>query len=85
MLLSQLTLLAAAVLSLGEVDFLHPAFHDEKTIFPVGYRAVRVTASQASDMDVVPHLCEILAAEDGSGPVFRYVCPHPALKSSSPP
>lgn len=64
---------AAAVLGFGEVDFLHPAFHDEKTIYPVGYCAIRVTASQASNMETVSHLCEVMAAEDGSGPIFRSV------------
>ena len=32
---------AVAVLSLGEVEWLHPAFHNEKFIFPPGYRAER--------------------------------------------
>ena len=31
----------AAVLRLGEVEWLHPAFHNEKFIFPPGYKAER--------------------------------------------
>ena len=60
-----------AVVALGQVDFLHPAFHDEKFIYPVGYSAIRITSSAASGNRPLPHLCEILAAEDGSGPFFR--------------
>ena len=32
-----------AVLSLGQVEWLHPAFHNEKSVYPVGYRATRTT------------------------------------------
>lgn len=38
-------LAAPAVLSLGEVEWLHPAFHNEKNIFPVGYRATRIASA----------------------------------------
>jgi hypothetical protein len=32
------------VLELGEVEWLHPAFHNEKYIFPVGYKAQRIAS-----------------------------------------
>ena len=35
---------SAAVLGLGDVEWLHPAFHHEKCIYPVGYRALRSTS-----------------------------------------
>jgi F/Y-rich N-terminus len=61
----------AAVLSLGKVEFVHPGFHSEKHIWPVGYAAQRVAATPASAMQSAPHLCEILENPDGSGPLFR--------------
>ncbi|GAB4814051.1 hypothetical protein N2152v2_001097 [Parachlorella kessleri] len=59
------------VISLGHVKWLHPAFHDEKHIWPVGYRAERLTATPASQGKEVPHSCEVLEMPDGSGPLFR--------------
>ena len=60
------------ILSLGVVEWLHPSFHDEKSIWPVGYAAERKAATPASGGTVpIRHLCEILKAEDGSGPIFR--------------
>lgn len=61
------------VLSLGHIEWLHPGFHNEKAIWPVGYRAIRIAATPAAGGDElqVPHICEILAAPDGSGPIFR--------------
>ena len=61
-----------AVLSLGRVEWVHPAFHSAKHIFPVGYRALRLAASPASGGKEAPHTCEILASPDGMGPVFRW-------------
>lgn len=59
------------VLSLGRVEWIHPGYHNEKTIFPVGYRAEKVTVSPAGGPAPVPHLCEVLEGSDGAGPVFR--------------
>ena len=61
------------VLSLGRVEWLHPAFHDEKHIWPVGYTAERLAVTPASGGREVPHLMEVLEASDGSGPLFRWV------------
>lgn len=60
------------VLSLGRIEWLHPAFHDEKCIWPVGFRAEKVATTPAGGEKPVRHLCEVLAAPDGSGPIFRY-------------
>lgn len=61
------------VLSLGHIEWLHPGFHNEKAIWPVGYRAIRTAATPAAGEAEaqIPHLCEIIAAPDGSGPIFR--------------
>ena len=40
--------LPPAVLALGEVEWLHPAFHHEKAIYPVGYRARRTARELGS-------------------------------------
>eukprot|EP00887_Chlorella_sp_A99_P002328 scaffold10.g2328.t1 len=61
------------VLDLGRVEWLHPAFHDEKHIWPVGYRAERLAATPASGGEEGPHVLEVAAAPDGSGPLFRRV------------
>lgn len=61
-----------AVLALGRIEHIHPAFHDEKHLWPVGFVAERVAATPASDRKPVPHRCEVLAAPDGSGPLFRW-------------
>lgn len=61
----------SAVLALGRIEWLHPGFHDEKRLWPVGYAAERVAATPASGNRPAPHRCEIAAASNGSGPVFR--------------
>ena len=64
-------LAGGAVLSLGRIEWIHPRFHAEQYLWPVGYQAVRAIASPASQNKPAPHLCEVIAAADGSGPVFR--------------
>ncbi|GIL92473.1 hypothetical protein Vretifemale_19939 [Volvox reticuliferus] len=59
------------VLQLGEVVWLSRWFHDEKYIYPVGYTALRLMASGASDGQEVQHLMEVVASDDGVRPVFR--------------
>ncbi|KAI3431442.1 hypothetical protein D9Q98_004494 [Chlorella vulgaris] len=63
---SQLTLL-----ELGEVEWLHPGFHNAKFIFPPGFKAQRYAKTPASGREMVPHLLEVLRAPDHSGPLFR--------------
>jgi hypothetical protein len=64
---------ALTVLSLGRVEWLHPAFHNEKVIWPVGYRALRTAVTPLGGATPVEHLCEIIVAPDGSGPLFKWV------------
>jgi len=61
------------------VNFLHPAFHNAKHIWPLGYQATCLAATPASDDAEVEHVCQIVAAADGSGPRFRYPPPLPTL------
>lgn len=60
-----------AVLALGRIEFLHPGFHTDRRLWPVGYAAQRLAATPASGGREAAHLCEVLAAPDGSGPLFR--------------
>lgn len=63
------------ILSLGRIEWLHPAYHNEKYIWPVGYKVAKTAVTPygcGSSSKPVVHLCEIVAAPDGSGPLFRY-------------
>lgn len=60
--------------SLGRVEFLHPGFHSDRHIWPVGYAARRLARTPASGMAEVWHGVEVVEAPDGSGPLFRWVC-----------
>jgi hypothetical protein len=60
--------------SLGRVEILHPAFHNDKFIFPVGFAVRRRARTPCSGGREVWHTAEVLEAPDGSGPVFRCVC-----------
>ncbi|KAL0042492.1 hypothetical protein WJX79_001550 [Trebouxia sp. C0005] len=59
------------VLSLGRIEYLHPAFHDVKNFWPVGYCVDRLAATPASGKKETLHRCQIREAPDGSGPLFR--------------
>ncbi|KAK9809797.1 hypothetical protein WJX73_007597 [Symbiochloris irregularis] len=59
------------VSSLGRIEWLHPGFHAERYLWPVGYRACRNMATPRSAGQPAPHMCEVAEAPDGSGPLFR--------------
>lgn len=42
-----------AVLALGRIEWIHPGFHDEKYLWPVGYKAERLAATPASQVGLV--------------------------------
>lgn len=65
------TLALCAVLSLGRIEWLHPGFHAERYLWPVGYCACRTIATPRSAMQPAAHTCEVTEAPDGSGPLFR--------------
>jgi hypothetical protein len=72
------------ILSLGEVIPRAP-FVNEKHIWPVGYRSIRVFASMTSPSTRVKYHCEIINVDDK--PVFRVTPedePENAISSSSP-
>jgi hypothetical protein len=59
------------LLSLGRVEFLHPGFHTEKFIWPVGFAVRRRARTPASGGKELWHTAEVLEQPDGSGPMFR--------------
>jgi hypothetical protein len=59
------------LLSLGRVEFLHPGFHCEKFIWPVGFAVRRRARTPASGGRELWHVAEVLEQPDGSGPLFR--------------
>jgi hypothetical protein len=59
------------LLSLGRVEFLHPGFHSEKFIWPVGFAVRRRARTPASGGRELWHVAEVLESPDGSGPLFR--------------
>lgn len=58
------------VLSLGRVEWLNRAFHTERFIWPIGYRARRKARTPAGGADEVWHTVEVL--EDRGQPLFRW-------------
>ena len=61
----------SAVLSLGHINWLNPAFHNEKCLWPVGFASRRIMATPASGKLPTPHLCQVLEHQQHGGPVFR--------------
>ena len=65
---------SAAVLRLGRIEWVHPAFHSEQYLWPVGFRSTRIASSFLSRDRAEKHSCEVIEAPDGSGPLFRFEC-----------
>jgi hypothetical protein len=59
------------LVSLGRVEYVHPRFHSDKFIFPVGFAIKRRAKTPCSADKEVWHTAEIMANPDGSGPLFR--------------
>ncbi|KAF5842507.1 hypothetical protein DUNSADRAFT_6751, partial [Dunaliella salina] len=59
------------VLDLGQIEWLRPAFHTERHIFPLNFRAVCTMSSPASGGQAAPHVLEITKAANGISPLFR--------------
>lgn len=57
--------------SLGRVEFVHPGFHNDKFIFPVGFAVRRRAKTPSSGNTEIWHRAEIVEDTDGSGPLFR--------------
>jgi hypothetical protein len=58
---------------LGRVEFVHPRFHNDKFIFPVGFAVRRRARTPLSGDREVWHTAEILEDPLGTGPIFRWV------------
>lgn len=54
-----------AVVALGDVEWLHPAFHNEKAIFPPGYRAERLARESCLQTRCAVHGTSSLASLNG--------------------
>lgn len=59
------------LLSLGRVEHVHPRFHNDKFIFPVGFTIRRRAKTPCSGDRELWHTGEIVADPEGCGPVFR--------------
>lgn len=69
------------IYSLGKIvtDDRINAFHNDKHIYPVGYKSGRVYGSVQDPNEKVEYICEIL--DGGKGPIFRVT---PAIKGYPP-
>jgi F/Y rich C-terminus/F/Y-rich N-terminus len=74
--------------NLGEVDRLRSTFHTDRTIYPIGYRALREYTSMVNVERTCSYVCEILDnGEEEGAPVFRVTCmdqPDTPFNSASP-
>jgi hypothetical protein len=73
------------ILNLGRIEFEKSAYHTEKNLFPIGYKAVREHASMTRLGERALYTCEILDA--GTKPLYK-LTPHedednPIIKESS--
>jgi hypothetical protein len=58
------------LLSLGKVD-LRKNFHNERYIFPVGYKSERSYNSYLNPSEKIQYTCEILEDPDSDSPIFQ--------------
>lgn len=59
--------------ALGRVDPTRKAFHTERTIYPIGFRATREYTSMVDINRTAKYVCEILD-DGGPAPVFQVSC-----------
>jgi hypothetical protein len=59
------------VVSLGRINWLNPAFHNEKGLWPVGFVSLRIATTPAGGTQPAPHRCEVLERPRTGGPLFR--------------
>ena len=63
--------LCCAVVSLGRINWINPAFHNEKGLWPVGFVSLRIATTPTGGTRSVPHRCEVLEHPRTGGPLFR--------------
>ena len=73
------------ILNLGRIEHERPAYHTEKNLFPIGFKAMREHGSMNSLGERALYTCEIL--DGGSKPLYK-LTPHedednPIIKESS--
>ncbi|KAI8618141.1 F/Y-rich N-terminus-domain-containing protein [Chytriomyces sp. MP71] len=79
-----LTAGAITVLALGEIVHDRPAFHSERYIYPLGYKAVKVYHSMVDATRTVNYSCEVM--DGGEGPRFVVTpedCPERSVSAIS--
>lgn len=55
------------LLNLGEVEFKDSSFHNQRYIYPVGYKIIRQFMSTTDPtVEIVDYVCQILRAENGT-------------------
>ncbi len=59
--------------NLGTIDPKRKAFHTERTIYPIGYRAVREYVSMVDITRQCKYVCQVLD-DGGPAPVFQVTC-----------
>ena len=59
------------MLSLGRINWVNPAFHNEKGLWPVGFVSLRTATTPAGGSQPVPHRCEVLEDTSTGAPLFR--------------
>jgi len=69
------------LVSLGRVEFVHPGFHSDKFIYPVGFAVRRRAKTPNSGGKEIWHTAEILEDPQGDGPVFRWADSYSTTRS----
>lgn len=62
------------LISLGRVEHTKKGYHNERYIFPIGYKSERLYNSYNDPNVKVPYICEILEDKDSEGPLFKVTC-----------
>ena len=65
-----LNLGVVTILSLGKVD-VRKNFHNDRYIFPVGYKSERSYNSYLNPSEKIQYTCEILSDEKSDSPIFK--------------
>ena len=73
------------ILNLGVVEYMRPAFHSARNLFPIGFKSVREYTSMFYPNKRCEYMCEIL--DGGNEPLFKVTASddpsNPMIKASS--
>lgn len=65
-----ITVKGIKILSLGKIDYERPKYHNEKYLWPIGYKSIKTFTSYINPNVRIQYVCEILDGGD-DGPLFR--------------